>query len=45
MGPIAGTLVHNIESVIIMIAALLLRYECWGARPVIAACGDVSASA
>ena len=30
MGPIAGALVHNIGSVIVIImAALLLRYECW----------------
>lgn len=33
MGPIAGALVHNIGSVIVIImAALLLRYECWGSR-------------
>ena len=31
MGPIAGALVHNIGSVIVIImAALLLRYDCWG---------------
>ena len=31
MGPITGALVHNIGSVIVIImAALLLRYECWG---------------
>lgn len=30
MGPIAGALVHNIGSVIVIImAALLLRYDCW----------------
>ena len=30
MGPIAGALVHNIGSVIVIImAALLLRYKCW----------------
>ena len=30
MGPIAGALVHNIGPVIVIImAALLLRYECW----------------
>lgn len=31
MGPIAGALVHNIGSVIVIVmAALLLRYDCWG---------------
>lgn len=31
MGPIAGALVHNIGSVmVIVMAALLLRYDCWG---------------
>ena len=36
MGPIAGALVHNIGSVIVIImAALLLRYDCWnGAKAV-----------
>lgn len=30
MGPIAGALVHNIGSVIVIVmAALLLRYDCW----------------
>lgn len=30
MGPIAGALVHNIGSVIVIVmAAMLLRYECW----------------
>ncbi len=40
MGPVAGALVHNIGSVIVIImAALLLRYECWGASD-----GGVAAS-
>ena len=31
MGPIAGALVHNIGSVIVIVmAALLLRHDCWG---------------
>lgn len=31
MGPVAGALVHNIGSVIVIIAAaMLLRYDCWG---------------
>lgn len=31
MGPIAGALVHNIGSVIVIVmAALLLKYDCWG---------------
>ena len=30
MGPVAGALVHNIGSVIVIIAAaMLLRYDCW----------------
>ncbi len=40
MGPIVGALVHNIGSVIvIMMAALLLRYECWSTRPITAGRG------
>lgn len=35
MGPVAGALVHNIGSVIVIIgAAMLLRYDCWGDGPV-----------
>lgn len=33
MGPVAGALVHNVGSVIVIIgAAMLLRYDCWGDR-------------
>ena len=43
MGPIAGALVHNIGSVIVIImAALLLRHDCWG-KPTVGA-GPVSAA-
>lgn len=44
MGPIAGALVHNIGSVIVIImAALLLRYDCW--RPADGKAGASSAPA
>ena len=33
MGPVAGALIHNVGSVIVIIAAaMLLKYDCWGDR-------------
>lgn len=42
MGPIAGALVHNIGSVIVIImASLLLKHDCWGRRHEATSGGDI----
>ena len=47
MGPIAGALVHNIGSVIVIIgAAMLMRYDCWnGSDDVCGGCPPTPGSA